>query len=221
MVLSLIYGRKYPQSSIGGSSSTVGTVTFDTMLTEEHRFTSRITSYPVERGTIISDHILNLPNTIVLSGYVTDTPLTLFAPFNRSIDAFNRLIQMHEQREVIEVVTGLRVYQNMAIVSMDVPRNMKTGQTLTFNIELQQINFSDVINLPLSQGNIFAGSQTVRSNEIISSNSNIPILQNDPQNSLKDQASTQVNTGIQSTDAIPTSILSVIQSMQTAILGSL
>ena len=86
MVLSLIFGRKYAQSK-------VGTVSFDTMVTEEHRYSSRVTYYPVENGTIVSDHIINQPDVVVLSGLVTDTPLTILAPYNRSVAAFNQLIE--------------------------------------------------------------------------------------------------------------------------------
>src|SRR5579864_2596637 len=134
MVLSLIYGRKYAQSK-------VGIVTFDTMVQEEHRFSSRVTYFPVERGTIVSDHIINQPDIVHLSGLVSDTPLTIFAPFNRSIAAFNALLEIHRRREIIDVVTGIKLYRNMAIISLDVPRTVKTGQTLTFNIELQRIIF--------------------------------------------------------------------------------
>ena len=134
MVLSLIYGKKYAQSS-------VGIVTFDTMVSEEHRFTSRVTYFPIESGPIVSDHIIKQPDVVILSGLISDTPLNIFAPFNRSVAAFNALIQMFERRQILDVITGIRVYKNMAITSLDVPRTVKTGQTLTFNIELQQINY--------------------------------------------------------------------------------
>src|SRR5271163_2844558 len=119
MGLSLIFGRKYAQSSI--FSLNVGIVTFDTMVQEEHRFTSRVTYFPVESGTIVSDHIINQPDVVTLSGLVTDTPLNIFSSFNRSIAAFNALIQLHERREIVHVVTGIKIYRNMAITSLDVP----------------------------------------------------------------------------------------------------
>ena len=93
MVLSLLFGKKYP-------SPKVGSIDLDVTIREEHRFSSRVTNYPIEDGTIISDHIINEPDVIVLVGLVTDTPLSIFAPFNRSIDAFNRLIALHQSRQV-------------------------------------------------------------------------------------------------------------------------
>ncbi len=200
MVLSLIFGRKYAQSK-------VGIVSFDTMVSEEHNFSSRVTFFPVESGTIVSDHIINQPDIVRLSGLVTDTPLSIFAPFNRSIAAFNSLIQIHERREIVDVVTGIKIYRNMAITSLNVPRTVKTGQTLTFNIELQKIIFDDDIQTLLQQNNIFAGVQDNTPRSIVAENSDIPLIQNDPPFSLKDQASSSSNLGVQSLDLIPAAVL--------------
>ena len=200
MVLSLIFGRKYAQSK-------VGIVSFDTMVSEEHTFSSRVTFFPVESGTIVSDHIINQPDIVRLSGLVTDTPLSIFAPFNRSIAAFNSLIQIHERREIVDVVTGIKIYRNMAITSLNVPRTVKTGQTLTFNIELQKIIFDDDIQTLLQQNNIFAGVQDNTPRSIVAENSDIPLIQNDPPFSLKDQASSSSNLGVQSLDLIPAAVL--------------
>jgi RNase H-fold protein (predicted Holliday junction resolvase) len=219
MVLSLIYGRKYAQSKIQQRDTGVSLVTFDTMVSEEHKFSSRVTYYPVESGTIVSDHIINQPDVVVLSGLVTDTPLNIFAPFNRSVAAFNQLIQIHERRTVIDVVTGLKVYKNMAITSLDVPRTIKTGQTLTFNIQLQKIVFDDTIQVLRDTGNVFAGIQDVTPRAIVAENANIPIIQNDPQFSLKDQASSATNVGVQSLASIPTAVLPNVLVNLSAIAG--
>jgi hypothetical protein len=212
MVLSLIYGKKYAQSSI--NSPDVGIVTFDTMVSEEHKYSSRVTYYPVEVGTIVSDHIIKQPDIVVLSGLVTDTPLTLFAPFNRSISAFNSLIAIFERRQIVNVVTGIKLYRNMAITSLDVPRTVKTGQTLTFNIELQRIIYDNEIQLPSDTGNVFNGVRDNTPRAIVSQGNNIPFIQNDPAYSLQDQASSQVSVGFQSLEFIPTSILpNVLQNL--------
>ena len=210
MVLSLIYGRKYAQSK-------VGTVSFDTMVTEEHRYTSRVTNYPVENGTIVSDHIINQPDVVVLSGLVTDTPLSILAPYNRSVAAFNALIEIHRKREVVTVVTGIKVYYDMAIVTLDVPRTVKTGQTLTFNIELQKINYINNIDAFLNQPNVFQGVENNTPIQNVADNSQIPILRNDPPFSLKDQAASPVSFGIQNLARIPTSILPNVLTNATAI----
>jgi len=212
MVLSLLFGKKYP-------SPKVGSIDLDVTIREEHRFSSRVTTYPVEDGTIVSDHIINEPDIIVLVGVVTDTPLNIFAPFNRSIDAFNRLIQLHQNREVVTVVTGLKVYQNMAIVNLDVPRDVKTGQSLTFTIEMQRIIFDTTVRLQLDQGDNFGGVQNKTPRDIVASNDNYPLIQNDPPGSLKDQASSGINVGVQSLVPIPSNILPNVIVTKNQILG--
>jgi hypothetical protein len=196
MVLSLLYNKRYRKTKIGG-------VELDATLTEEHRYTSRVTSYPVEDGTIISDHILNEPEVVVISGIVTDSPINILSQFNRSVTAFNTLVRMQQNREVMTLVTGIKVYQNMAITSLDVPRNLRTGQSLQFNIEFQKINFDTSVRLLLDEGNPFVGVQTKIPREIVRSNQEIPILQYDPPNSLKDQATNGVDVGVQSLQDIP------------------
>lgn len=213
MVLSLIYGanRKYAQSQINmaveGPTLGANLITFDTMVAEEHKFTSRVTYYPIERGTIVSDHIFNQPEMVMLSGLITDTPLNIFAAFNRSVAAFNTLIQIYERRQIVDVVTGIKVYRNMAITSLDVPRTVKTGQTLTFNIQLQKIRYDDEIQLAVSQGNVFGGVIDSTPRNIVAENTNIPFIQNDPPFSLKDQATSATNVGVQSLASIPAAVL--------------
>lgn len=219
MALSLIFGHKYAQSQINQIRTGLNLITFDTMVSEEHRFTSRVTYYPVESGTIVSDHIINQPDIVVLSGLISDTPLSILAPFNRSVAAFNALIQIHERRQVVDIVTGIKVYKNMAITSIDVPRTVKTGQTLTFNIELQKVVFDDTIQVLRDQGNVFAGIQDVTPREIVAENNNIPILQNDPQFSLKDQATTATNVGVQSLATIPNAVMPNVLSNLALIAG--
>lgn len=212
--LALLFGRnKYAQGQVGN-------VVFDTVITEDHRFHSRVTYYPVETGTIVSDHIINDPDMVVLQGLVSDTPLNILAQFNRSIQAFNQLVQLHEQRQVVTVVTGLKVYPNMAITSMSVPRTIKTGQSLTFTIELQRIIFDTSIRLFLDEGDTAAGVTNVIPRTIVASNSNIPILMNDPFDSLKDQASTASDLGVQSLQSIPIASLPNILAMQNIIAGA-
>jgi hypothetical protein len=122
-------------------------------------------------------------------------------------------------RLVFDVVTGIKVYTNMAITSLDVPRNVKTGQTLTFNIEMQKIIYVDTIQLELNAGNIFEGVQDNTPREIVKENTNIPEIQKDPPQSLKDQASSPINTGVQSLVDVPLAITPNVAANAAIIAG--
>lgn len=218
MVLSLLYGKKYPKSKV---TSSFGGITFDTVTIEDHKYTATATQYPVQVGRgqiIISDHILKAPEVVNISGIVSDTPLNILASFNRSTAAFNQLVEIFNRRVPVTLVTGIKVYTNMAIVSLNVPRNIKTGQTLTFNLQFQKIIFDDTIQIELNAGNVFEGVQTNVPREVIKDTSGIPALKNDPVFSLKDQAQSTVSVGVQSLAPIPASISS--QVFQTALILS-
>lgn len=196
MVLSLLFGKKYAQSNVGG-------VFLDATITEDHQYNARATSYPVEDFRNITDHIINEPETLQLTGIVTDTPLSLLSSFNRSIDAFNRLVNIYTNKQLITVVTGIKVYTNMCITSLQVPRNVQTGQSLTFVIELQKIFLDNSVRLALDENNPFNKANDKIPREIVADANKYPFIQNDPITSLKDQASSSVNVGIQ--QLLPTS----------------
>ena len=217
MVLSLIYGnKKYAKGQI---QSEFGSVTFDTVVQEDHRYSSRVTHYPVEFGTIISDHIIKEPDVVILSGLISDTPLNILAPFNRSNAAFNQLVLLQARRVVLDVVTGIKVYRNMTITQLDVPRNIKTGQTLTFNIELQKIIFDDTVQVEINAGNIFEGVQDTTPRAIVKNNASIPFFESDPPLSLKDQAETTINVGVQSLAVVPPAMLSQVTVVAGLLAG--
>lgn len=196
MVLSLIYGKKY-------LSPRIGTIDLDVTITEQHSYTSRVTSYPVENGTIVSDHIINDPETLTLQAIVTDTPLNALAIENRSTDVFNRLIDLQKNRELVEVVTGIKVYSSMAITSIEVPRNTATGQSLTFTINMQKVVLDTTVRVQINNDQAFGGPQNPISREQVANDDAYAVLATDPPNSLKDQASSGISAGLQSLIPIP------------------
>lgn len=200
MVLTLLFGKKYERSKIGA-------VSLDATLTEDHQYNARVTTYPVENGQIISDHIINEPITLSITGLVSDTPLAFLAAFNRSVDAFNRLITIHERKERVTVVTGIKVYEDMVITSLQVPRNVFTGQSLTFNIELQKLILDSTVRYTLQENNPFAKAPDKIPREIVADANEYPYHSQDPVTSMKDQASSGVDVGIQDLLPIPNNVL--------------
>lgn len=209
MVLSLIFGRKYARSQ-------VGTVLLDAVLSEEHNFRARVTNYPIENGTFVSDHVIKDPFTLTISGIVSDTPLNIFTLGFRSDAAFQRLIDIYERRERISVVTGIRTYVDMIITSLNVPRDLSTGQSLTFNIELQKVILDTSVRLFLgNQNDPFDRPNNVIPREQVANADKYPFVQADPVTSLKDQASSSQDIGIQQLLIIPPEILTNVPNFST------
>lgn len=213
MVLSLLFGKKYARTSVSN-------IVLDAVISEEHSYNSRVTNYPIETGLIISDHIINEPDTLQITGVISDTPLSFLAPFNNSINAFNSLVEIHNRKERITVVTGIKVYTNMIITSLQVPRNVQSGQSLTFVIDLQKVFLDSSVQLNLNNNNPFERVPDIIPREQVADANKYPFHENDPPTTLKDQASSGVDAGIQDLVSVPATILPRIMA-QAAIIGAL
>lgn len=124
----------------GRGTSRLDTIELDAIVSESHNFSSTATSFPIESGAVISDHIFNNPEEITISGIVSNSPLYTQVDDGRTQDAFNRLVEIFENKELITVVTGLKVYTSMSLANLTVPRDQGTGQALRFNATLRKVN---------------------------------------------------------------------------------
>ena len=122
---------------------------------ENYRLENTITSHPVESGTNISDHIIVQPKVISITGLLTaiDTiPIigTGILNFNQLGSAIQFLFNAADERTLFTLTTGLyfgRSYfkiKNMAIQSIDIPRNNQYGLTsIKFTMVLKEMVITD------------------------------------------------------------------------------
>lgn len=203
--IGLLFGRKYPRSNVQG-------VFLDATISEDHHYVSRATQFPIENGSVITDHVINEPDTLSLSGVVSDSPLAFLSAFNRSTDAFNRLVRIHELKERVTVVTGIKVYENMIMTSLSVPRTVETGQALNFVMEFQQVILDATVQLNLNANDPFNRTADRINRDQVADSEKYPFIQNDPPLSLKDQAASGTDIGIQTLRPIVSSTLPNITS---------
>lgn len=116
-----------------------------------HEFKSEITQNPVEEGIDVTDNIRILPYKVSMSGMVSnnhiDTSIitqvkNLFGgDFSGKTpnDYFDILLMIFESKKEITVYTKEKVYTDMAIESISVPRDRATGGALFFQISFTQI----------------------------------------------------------------------------------
>ena len=134
---------KYPET-------TVGDVLLDAVTSESHSFDVDVTEHPVETGSAISDHARPRPNRLTLDAVISNTPLTAAAQSNsdstqgddsvgRAQAAMRRFEEMRDTSELLMVVTPARIYANMVIESMTVPRDPSTGDALRFSLSFKQV----------------------------------------------------------------------------------
>lgn len=132
----------------------IGSVEIDAFMDEEHSQSGSITRYPVEQGADISDHIILDPDTLSIKGIMGPSKLVGGETNqNRTRDAYNDLTQLRLSKQLVTVVTGLRVYSDMFISDFNVPRNASNGGSLEFSMKMQQARVvsSQVVQIPNTQ----------------------------------------------------------------------
>ena len=122
----------------------IGTLELDVVLEEQHEYDSEVTQYPIESGESISDHVNLNPVRLTMRGFITQTPVQ-FLDRNTILGndlvqtAFDKLIEIRENKDVIDVISGLKVYSDMIMNRLSIPRDPRTGQSLQFTAGFVQI----------------------------------------------------------------------------------
>lgn len=136
---------------------TIGDLIVDAAITEEHAYEADVTRYPVEDGSDISDNVRNQPVRLTIEGLISDTPLGR-AAIVRDIEiegvdgasastdqslpssaALDVLLSIRDQREPVSITTSLKLYDNMVLTSLNLPRDAETGGALKFTAMFEQI----------------------------------------------------------------------------------
>lgn len=130
----------------------------DLAMSESHSFPGEVTKFPVESGGDISDHIRDLPPVITLECIVSDSPSGevaldatrqldvddngLINPYAlpTSTEALAFLRDLKAQRKPVTIETSLGIFEQMAFVELDVPRDAERNNGLFFTARFERIN---------------------------------------------------------------------------------
>lgn len=113
-----------------------------------------VTKNPTETGVNITDHVVNMPVAITLSGRFVDNPIVsvFFDPVGalagigsfastegRSVSKWHDLEELKRRKERVEVVIQQNTYENMVIQRLSGPRGKGDGTSQRFRIEMVEI----------------------------------------------------------------------------------
>lgn len=124
---------------------TIGGIVIDGYLEETHSRRSTVTKIPVEQGSDISDHIINEPDAVSITGFISSTPMlqTILngaVEVDRVTSVLEALERLRLSKTLFTVSTGLKpLYRNMAIEDFTPSRNSSTGKGMEFTIQLSQL----------------------------------------------------------------------------------
>lgn len=126
-------------------------IEIDCKIEATHDFAAESTQFPVESGSVISDHIINKPKTLQIHGVVTNSPLVLDdVDPARMLNTFDKLMDIRDNKYLVTVVTEFGLYENMVMNSLSLPRNAAVGDSLDFSASFGQIEIvsSKFVTLP-------------------------------------------------------------------------
>lgn len=128
-------------SYLVGKRTVIGVLELDALLTESTSLRSQITEYPIEDGSVISDHITQESEALSIEGVITGagTLFNIAAGKAKLIAAKEALRELHKKRELITVVTGVDVYEDFAIESCEINRTADGGEKLDVSLTLKKI----------------------------------------------------------------------------------
>lgn len=117
---------------------TGATIEVDVTPTQDHDLNNEISDFPLEDGSIASDHITVLPNVVELDLTFSDTPISKFNPTvqfdsaeGRSRGLFRQLQDIKKNKVKCLLITGLQSYRNMYILKIGVPRRSGDGKKVS------------------------------------------------------------------------------------------
>lgn len=106
---------------------------------------AEVTSYPVENGAEVSDHVQIKNNTFKLSGIITETPVRLEKDLlysagvngTRISQAIQYLDKIFDSRQPITLVTEHQVYEN--VILSGISYDYKSEFAMQFDLEFEQV----------------------------------------------------------------------------------
>lgn len=132
---------------------------FDCVLRESHDMTNKVTEFPIEDGSSISDHILSSPRELQLEGIITNSPVAIFGGrldrnargtlqdgkltgrgVNRAELAYKELERIHTAGQLVTITGRYKVYENMAMISAPVVRDPGDGDAIHFTASFRAIS---------------------------------------------------------------------------------
>lgn len=125
-------------------------IDLDVTMDEAHEWQNDVTNNPVENGSPISDHIQIMPDKLRITGMISDSAISdaVIKQFSGIDDsefltrvqtAFDLLRKLKEDRELITVYTRYKIYTDMALTSLSIPRSNQDGDSIQFSIEFMHI----------------------------------------------------------------------------------
>ena len=136
----------------------VDDIEFVALIDSEEGYEADVPEYPTEKGFSVSDTIVLKADTLNMTLYVTDTPVTwrerTGSGPGKTEGVVRRLKDLYFAKKVLEVTTTDCVYSNMVITSMNIKKSVEVGYAREIPIAFKKIEMTETATaeIPASYG---------------------------------------------------------------------
>ena len=158
-------------------SRQIGVMVPDVVVSEKHSDMLEITDHPVERQTTagtgtVADHAYRRPSEVTMEvgfagggsllDFTDTTAIGLTTPINPMSpeDVYAALLQIQQNRELLDVVTGKRTYSNMLIRSLEVTTDKTTENVLSATLTLREVILTSTSTIQVDKSDMATGTNT-------------------------------------------------------------
>jgi hypothetical protein len=128
------------------NASVVEILTLDAVLSHQINYIGSVTEHPIEDGSTISDHVKLDPVEISLTGFVTNTPVSLLSggflqPYDptRSRIAYEALVEVWKNKELVQIIDKLDLFENMVMTGLQIPRDGTNFHAFQFTANFKHL----------------------------------------------------------------------------------
>ncbi len=144
------------KTALNSSPCTIGDLTLDLLIQEDEELSNKVTQFPVEDGSPASDHVINEPVQLTLTGFVTNAPIRVHpgtvdsqarvtrqgedklvgTDINFAELALAYLKRIRLEKTAVTVTTKRGTWENMLVQRVSRTKTKSTGDALVFTISL-------------------------------------------------------------------------------------
>lgn len=136
----------------------INDIEFDALITEEHTYEATVPEYATEEGFSVSDAVLLNAETLKLSLFITETPVTWVDRHGSGQDHVDEVCKQLEElyyaKEPVTVVTNSGTFNEMLIESITLTKSPDVGYAREIPISLKKLRVTkaETTTIPDSYG---------------------------------------------------------------------
>lgn len=133
-------------------------IEFDALMGSTETYVASVPEYSVETGFAVSDTIILNPETLDMTLFLSDRPVTWAKRFGTSGDRVERVVKrlkdLYFKKELITVTTSSETYTSMAITSVSIPKVSSMMGAIEIPIKLKKVRVTatKTTTIPASYG---------------------------------------------------------------------